>query len=185
MIRSRPLYPWIWLKTANKSAKKQTVENARILRNVQWGLLIVNSIYVLVQFGWYRADVTRYSASGYLITWLPTIFIYRLMAKMARPQRDMSGAIVSGGDDLNAPGLTSYMFDILYVTWFVHLGSLLWSFIWWFYLVIPLYAGYAIWGFVAPMLKSNGGGQEEMKSKRQQKMEKRQQRGNVRYTQTH
>ncbi|RKP26931.1 hypothetical protein SYNPS1DRAFT_5628, partial [Syncephalis pseudoplumigaleata] len=139
-------------------------------------LVFVQSLYVLVQFGWYRADVTRYHVVGYLITWLPTIFIYRLLASMARPQRDASGAIISGGDDLNAPGLTSYMFDVLYVTWFVHVGSLVWSFVWWFYLAIPLYACYVLWGFVAPMLKGSGGGEAAAaaaKSKRQQKMEKR------------
>ncbi|KAI9592761.1 hypothetical protein BDF19DRAFT_416065 [Syncephalis fuscata] len=173
---------------ANKSAKKTAIENARILRNVQWGMLIVNITYIVVQFGWYNADVTFYRVIRYLLTWLPTLFIYRQFASMAQPQRDMSGAIVSGGDDLNAPGLTSYMFDILYVTWFVHLGSLAWSSVWWFYLVIPCYAFYSIWGFVAPMLGfggngNKGGDQEASKSKRQQKMEKRQQRGNVQYGQ--
>ena len=47
------------------------------------------------------------------------------------------------GQDLSGEGLISYMQDICYVTWFVHLGAALVSpKFWYLYLVIPGYAGY-------------------------------------------
>jgi hypothetical protein len=68
------------------------------------------------------------------------------------------------------------MFDVLYVTWFVHLMSLFWDAIWWLYLVIPGFASVKILGFILPMLRSAGGASEEKApsmSKRQQKKEAR------------
>ncbi|KAJ9073118.1 hypothetical protein DSO57_1020007 [Entomophthora muscae] len=60
---------------------------------------------------------------------------YQLLA-LAKP-RMVQGKVV-GGEDLAAKGLTSFMFDILYVSWFVQIGTTLSNKFWWFYLVVIL-----------------------------------------------
>ena len=34
---------------------------------------------------------------------------------MGSPKRDATGIVVMSGDDLNQPGITEWMFDILYI----------------------------------------------------------------------
>ncbi len=45
-------------------------------------------------------------------------------------------SMAAQGNDLQQSGLTQYMFDIIYVTWFVQLASLLWSKFWYLYLIV-------------------------------------------------
>lgn len=50
--------------------------------------------------------------------------------------RDMAAK----GEDLNAEGLTALLWDVIFVTWFVHVGTaLIWRRLWWLYAVIPAY----------------------------------------------
>lgn len=43
-------------------------------------------------------------------------FLYRHLKKLGTPKRDSAGNLVSSGDDLNQPGMTEWMFDILYIS---------------------------------------------------------------------
>lgn len=45
-------------------------------------------------------------------------------------------SMAAQGNDLQQSGLTQYMFDIVYVTWFVQLASLLWGKLWYLYLIV-------------------------------------------------
>ncbi|CAG8508734.1 12312_t:CDS:2 [Ambispora gerdemannii] len=91
------------------------------------------------------------------------------------------GSVEWSGEDLNSEGLTAYMFDIIYITWFVHFVSMFWEAAWWIYLVIPAYALYKIWSsFIQPYLFSSSSENDntnESKSKRQQKKMLRQDSG--------
>lgn len=51
------------------------------------------------------------------------------------------GKIDNCGMDLKSPNnhVIQYMMDYIYITWFVHCISPLWTRIWWTYLLIPLY----------------------------------------------
>ncbi|KAJ1930338.1 hypothetical protein IWQ60_000359 [Tieghemiomyces parasiticus] len=71
---------------------------------------------------------------------------------MGQPTYGPAGEVLAAGEDLSTSGLTSFMFDILYVTWFVHLGSLVSRYFWYFYLVIPGYCGVKIWGYLWPVV---------------------------------
>lgn len=45
-------------------------------------------------------------------------------------------SMAAQGNDLQQSGLTQYMFDVIYVTWFVQLASLVWSKLWYLYLIV-------------------------------------------------
>ncbi|KAI7867634.1 hypothetical protein BDF14DRAFT_1881504 [Spinellus fusiger] len=118
----------------------------------------------------------------YTITLGITLLFYSILYNSGQSRYDASGTLITSGDDLNAEGLTAYMFDIIYVTWATHLTT---AFIsnkfWYMYLVIPGYAGYKIlpmilsyFGNSSPAPESND---TEGKSKRQAKIEKRQGKG--------
>jgi len=81
---------------------------------------------------------------------------------MGRATWDALGTIIDGGDDLNAPGLTSYMFDVTYVTWFVQVGvALISDVFWWIYMVIPLFAVYKLFSLLMGFRSSMGGGMQD------------------------
>ncbi|KAF9423054.1 hypothetical protein BGZ94_008407 [Podila epigama] len=107
---------------------------------------------------------------------------------MGQPRYNSKGELVDAGQDLSQEGLVQYAFDIIYVTWFVHVTSAFWSKMWWFYLSIPAYAGWKAWHLaIKPMLGRNAGvnaassaasgSTEGEKSKRREKMEKRAEKG--------
>ncbi|KAF8939078.1 hypothetical protein BGZ58_010714 [Dissophora ornata] len=118
---------------------------------------------------------------------------------MGQPRFNSKGELVDAGEDLSQEGLVQYAFDIIYVTWFVHVTSAFWSKAWWFYLTIPVYAGWKLWHLaIKPMLARGGmggagaagaadgaaasGNTDGAKSKRREKMEKRAEKGpQVRY----
>lgn len=111
-------------------------------------------------------------------------FIHR--SSVGSPRRDAAtSTLIAPGEDLNAPGVTEWCFDVIYVTWICQVGtSLFGEFVWWLYLSvsiplpcyatlssvytaclifcpvqIPLYAGWKLYTFViAPMfgLRSTG-----------------------------
>lgn len=56
-----------------------------------------------------------------------------IAAGIALLMRDMA----LKGEDLNAEGLTALMWDVIFVTWAVHVGTaLVWKKLWWLYAVV-------------------------------------------------
>ncbi|KAI8388399.1 uncharacterized protein BYT42DRAFT_611451 [Radiomyces spectabilis] len=168
---------------ANASSKKIAAANKRTLANLQKGFLIVNAIYILWRAIYHWSSFTISQLVLYVCTGGLSMFFYSVLESSGRPSYDASGSLRSSGDDLNAEGLTAYMFDIIYVTWFVHLTTAFISNKFWFaYLVIPAYALYKCVPMIMSYLGSGGMGSEgaapeAAKSKRQAKLEKRANKG--------
>ncbi|KAJ2532021.1 hypothetical protein EV175_007182, partial [Coemansia sp. RSA 1933] len=106
---------------ANQSAKRIVQENAvrmALLKRVYIG---VNAVYMVVRF------VVQFGSLGwkefgmYAATFALESFIYVNLYQVSRPRYDPGGILVDAGTDLAQPGLVSYMFDYLYVSWFAHL----------------------------------------------------------------
>ena len=56
---------------------------------------------------------------------------------MAKAVFDERGKLVSPGLDINAKGLSEYLWDIIYVTWFVHSTVFIFSTkLWWCLIVV-------------------------------------------------
>ncbi|KAI8580858.1 hypothetical protein K450DRAFT_234905 [Umbelopsis ramanniana AG] len=174
---------------ANASSKKIAANNAKILANLRIGFLVVNGFYVLWRGIMFWKTFTFSTLLAYSITSGITFYFYNVLKNAGTPNYKADGSIASGGDDLNAEGLTAYMFDIIYITWFVHITTaVISSKFWYTYIVIPVYAGFKLWPFIAPYLKSSGSTEESneptgpAKSKRQAKLEERAKKGqNVKY----
>ncbi|CAG8487415.1 14924_t:CDS:2 [Gigaspora rosea] len=146
---------------AKQSDKKIAQENLKCLNNLKWGFIIVNS------FG-------SRTALLYFATLSISIYLGLELNKLGTPRYGPRGNVEWSGIDLSSKGSIDYMFDVIYVTWAVHIGSMFYEGFWLFYLLIPLYALYNIWKlFMNPFSGSEGNVPQE-KSKRQKKMEKRQ-----------
>ncbi|KAI7897518.1 uncharacterized protein BX663DRAFT_527944 [Cokeromyces recurvatus] len=168
---------------ANASSKRIAAANKKTLENLYKGFLIVNTIYFLWRIVYHWNSFTASQCLLYVITAGLTFMFYRVLSSSGTPRYAADGSLISSGDDLNSEGLTAYMFDIIYVTWFVHMTTAFISNKFWFaYLVIPGYAAYKIIPLVMTYLnKSNKQTTEESqtqgKSKRQAKLEKRANKG--------
>lgn len=100
---------------------------------------------------------------------------------MGRPRYNEDGSLRSAGEDLNATGLTEYMWDVLYWTQGCIIAACLFNDrAWWLWAVIPIYSVYAAYSAVMGVKKGfagmGGGAGEEVdapKSKTQMKKEKR------------
>ncbi|KAF7724527.1 hypothetical protein EC973_000904 [Apophysomyces ossiformis] len=173
---------------ANASSKKIAAANTRILANLRKGFGVVNIIYVLWRVVYHWSSFTTSQFLLYTTTAGLSFLLYNVLWSSGRPTYEATGALRSSGDDLNAEGLTAYMFDIIYITWFTHITTAFISNKFWYtYLVIPAYAAYKILPMVLPYLSSGATGDipegqgSEGKSKRQAKLEKRANKGQVKY----
>jgi hypothetical protein len=67
-------------------------------------------------------------------------FLFSQLSSMATPKYSTGGELLSAGFDLDQPGLTGYMRDVVYITWFVHVTTTLISEKFWFtFLVVRIY----------------------------------------------
>ncbi|PWZ01944.1 DUF788-domain-containing protein [Testicularia cyperi] len=119
---------------ARGSAKKTASGNAFLLALLRNGFLATNTIYLVVRFWFFRSSVTK-----------GTFFAYGLSEAIAVALWLSLQSMAAQGNDLQQSGLTQYMFDIIYITWFVQIASLLWSKLWYLYLIIPGYGAYVIY----------------------------------------
>ncbi|KAJ1987752.1 hypothetical protein H4R33_002714, partial [Dimargaris cristalligena] len=146
---------------ANNASKKLAVTNQQTIQRLQLLFFAINGLYVFIRFVVCFGTVSWAVAVAYVGTFLVSLFMFQQLVSMGQPRYGPSGDLVSAGEDLAAPGLTSYMFDILYVTWFIHLGSLVTHYVWYLYLIIPGYAVVKLGGFIWPFLAGFGAGQAE------------------------
>ena len=121
----------------------------------------------------------------YLVATAPAIAIELWLEKIGRPTYGTSGEVARPGEDLEAKGLTEYLFDVLYWSWgTIFCAGLFGSWGWWLWIAIPVYSvwlAYTTFGNVrqgmaglagqgAEGTMAGGGGAT---SNRQKKLEKR------------
>ncbi|KAG0346887.1 hypothetical protein BG005_000467 [Podila minutissima] len=174
---------------ANSSQKKIAHQNAKTLLSLRKGFIWVNAFYIFYRIIYHFGTFGFKLAFGYFATAGLTVFLYTQINAMGQPRYNTKGELADAGQDLSQEGLVQYAFDIIYVTWFVHVTSAFWSKMWWFYISIPAYAGWKAWQLaIKPMLARNAaagagsssdasGSADGVKSKRREKMEKRAEKG--------
>ncbi|KAI9428682.1 hypothetical protein H4582DRAFT_2107612 [Lactarius indigo] len=174
---------------ANASAKRIASQNEGAIKNMLYGQLLCNLIPMIIRI-LFRGQTLRDSKKAvifYSLSLALSQFLYQHLKKLGTPRRDSTGNLVSSGEDLNQPGMTEWMFDILYIAWFAQVGTAVFGeWLWWIYLVIPTFVIYKLWGLISPMVfgRSSALPEEEPKeeslSKRQEKLKKRNERGDPR-----
>ncbi|KAH8805719.1 hypothetical protein F5884DRAFT_800317 [Xylogone sp. PMI_703] len=140
---------------AQKAKKDRAKSNTSALNNLHIGTLSLNVIFLLFNF-----LIRSRSLLLYAILSIPCFICEFMLETTGRPRYDpQTKALKSSGEDLSAPGLTEYMFDIVWVTWFSlvvvmifgNWGWILWS-------AIPIYGAYKGYGLLG-MARGMMGGQ--------------------------
>ncbi|KAG0661422.1 hypothetical protein C6P46_004019 [Rhodotorula mucilaginosa] len=191
--RLSPPQPRRSLNMAGASTKRIAAANAQTLKQLRLGMAVSGGVYLLHLLIFSSGRSYR------------RLFLFAVTEAIAVGLWNQLQAMAQRGEELNgSKGLVSYMFDVLYVTWFVHVATALVSAkFWYLYWIIPLYALYRLASFALPYISpslaaalrgSNGAdaagggfagqdGSNQPTSKRQEKLRKRMERGDPRVQQ--
>ena len=167
-----------------KALKTLAAKNTSTLNRTHLISLSVNLLFLLLRFFVF----TNRSLLRYTLLSFPALVIEFWFERIGRPTytdtangKDLKRA----GEDLEAKGLTEWMWDVVYWTWAcIVLAAVLGDRAWWLYVVVPLYSAWLAFstftgvrqGMGGLMGGGAGGGSSEggaSQSKRQAKMEKR------------
>eukprot|EP00270_Netrium_digitus_P016320 TRINITY_DN5837_c0_g1_i1.p1 TRINITY_DN5837_c0_g1~~TRINITY_DN5837_c0_g1_i1.p1 ORF type:complete len:174 (+),score=50.90 TRINITY_DN5837_c0_g1_i1:110-631(+) len=133
---------------ANQGAKRRKEENQRHLLLLQYIIVGVNVFYIVVRLSFMYSSFSWRHWLGLILTTSAYKLCYDQIANMAKPTVDERGELLDGGFDLNLGGLCAYLHDIIYITAFVQITSILSDWFWLVYLVIPGFALWKLWELV-------------------------------------
>ncbi|QIW94873.1 hypothetical protein AMS68_000391 [Peltaster fructicola] len=126
---------------AQKALKTLAARNAAILNRTHLITLGVNGLFLLIHFLLSQRNVYQW-----VLFSLPALTIEFWFERIARPTYVDAGAgkeLKRAGEDLEAKGLTEWMWDVLYWSWgCTALVTLFGNRLWWAYLAVPLYSAY-------------------------------------------
>lgn len=182
-----PLFHLIGLASTQakrkKAAKQLAARNGAILNRAHLISLGFNMVFILIRFLLWRSSATRSTFLLYSLLSFPAFVIEFWFERIGRPTYAQSGELKRSGEDLEAQGLTEYLWDVLYWTWgCLGLATVLGNLAWWMWMAIPLYSVWLAYttfgGMRQGMAGMAGAGDQALAggsggSNRQKKMEKR------------
>lgn len=160
---------------ANQGAKKRKEENARHMANLRRLIIACNVIYVLVRLLIFHSSFTWKHWIGLIVTSAAYFIPYNQLDKMANPTYGDDGELLDGGFDMSTGGICGYLHDVIYITSFVQIMSILSGKFWYTYLVIPAFGIYKSSGLIRGLLSqgSEDEPEDEKTRKKREKMEKK------------
>jgi hypothetical protein len=142
---------------AQKAKKDRAKANTSALNTLHIGTLSLNLLFIL-----FSLLLRRRSFVTYTLLSLPSFIAQYILETSGRPKYDpTTKALKSAGEDLAAPGLTEYMFDIIWVTWGCLVVVMLvgnWGWVLW--AVVPVYGLYKGYGLLGMARGLMGGAQQ-------------------------
>ena len=112
----------------------------------------------------------------------PALAIEFWLEKIGRPTYAENGELKRSGEDMDAKGLTEFMWDVLYWTWAcIAAAALTGNKAWWMYAAVPAYSMWMASSTILSMRQGMAGmagpgddsGENVGDSKRQKKLERR------------
>ncbi|XP_022153357.1 transmembrane protein 208 homolog [Momordica charantia] len=160
---------------ANQGAKKRKEENVRHMANLRRLIIACNVIYIMVRLLIFHSSFTWKHWIGLIVTSAAYFIPYNQLAKMANPTYGDDGELLDGGFDMSTGGICGYLHDVIYITSFVQIMSIVSGKFWYTYLVIPAFGAYKSSGFIRGLLSqgSEDVAEDEKTRKKREKMEKK------------
>lgn len=141
---------------AQKAKKDRAKSNAASLNSLHIGSLTVNVFFIL-----FSLLFKRRSLLAYFLFSIPALISEFILESSGRPKYDAtSKALKTAGEDLAAPGLTEYLFDVVWVTWFALISVVMfgnWGWLVWG--IVPAYGAYKGYGLLGLAKGLRGAGQ--------------------------
>ncbi|KAK7291926.1 hypothetical protein RIF29_07484 [Crotalaria pallida] len=161
---------------ANQGAKKRKEENVRHMARLRHVIITCNVIYILIRMLIFHSTFAYKNWIGLVLTSLAYYIPYQQLAKMANPSYAEDGELLDGGFDMSTGGVCGYLHDVIYITCFVQVMSIISGKFWYTYLVIPAFGAYHSFGFIKGFLPGSGSEEpyeDEKTRKKREKMEKK------------
>ena len=154
---------------AQKAKKELAKSNIASLKQLHLGSLILHIVFVS-----YSILIRRRSILAYIILSIPSFIAEFVLERSGRPRFDKTTqTLKSSGEDLGAPGLTEYLFDIVWITWIcLVLVVLFGDWGWLVYGIVPVYGLYKGYGFLG-MAKGLVGGPRDTRTTAEESRGKR------------
>ena len=117
-----------------KAAKALAARNTATLNRTLLITLVVNVIFILFRVIIFKRSFTSKSLFRYILLSSPSWLVQFWFERIARPHYYPNGELKQSGEDLQAKGLTDWMWDVLYWTYgCVILAALVGDYAWWFW----------------------------------------------------
>ncbi|KFM23189.1 Transmembrane protein 208-like protein [Auxenochlorella protothecoides] len=129
---------------AKAGDKKRLEQNADHIRKLKIIVIVANVAWLVVRFLLRRSTVTWTSYAALGLTSLVYAICYPGIATALAPHYSPSGELVYAGADLAQGGVLSYYHDLLYITAFVQLGSMISKWAWLAFIAVPAYCAYLL-----------------------------------------
>ncbi|KAL8998682.1 MAG: hypothetical protein Q9169_002343 [Polycauliona sp. 2 TL-2023] len=143
---------------AQKAAKQQAARNTAILKRTHLISIAIALFFASLRLLLFRAPCTRATYLLYACLSAPAFIIEFWFERIGRPVTAPNGELKKSGEDLEAKGLTDFMWDILYWTWGCTVAAaILGDKAWWGYTVVPLYSVWLAWTTFGGMRKGMAG----------------------------
>lgn len=145
---------------AGKARKDLAKANAAALSNLHLASIALNSTFVLFSF-----FIRSRSLLAYSLLSIPALACQYILESSGRPKYTTANGkstLRTAGEDLSAPGLTEYMFDVIWVTWACLVSVLAFgNRAWWLYAVVPVFGAWKAWGLLGAARGMMGAGQPQ------------------------
>ncbi|XP_078439395.1 transmembrane protein (DUF788) [Wolffia australiana] len=159
---------------ANQGAKKRRDENKQHMTKLFRLIIASNVIYVVVRLLIFNSSISWKHWFGLIVTTAAYLLPYQQLSKMAKPSYSEDGELLDGGFNMGSDGICGYLHDVIYITVFVQLASIVSEKFWYTYLVIPAFGAYKISGLLKAFLPGSQGDDEDEKTrKKREKMERK------------
>ena len=168
-----------------KAAKQLAARNTTKLNQAHLISLGNNLFFLLMRLLVYRSTFKRNTLLLWVLLSFPAWVVELWLEKIGRPRYAENGELKKSGEDLEAKGLTDFIWDLMYWTWAcIAAAATVGDKAWWMYAVVPVYSIWTAATTVMRMRKGMAGmaGQGDDNSqrtdasgdsKRQKKLEKR------------
>ena len=156
---------------ANSAAKERVKRNAALMSKYLKIILGCNAAYVAFRVAYLYSSFSRWHQAGFGVQLLSYGSLYGFLRMSARPKYGADGALLFGGEDMDSKGVLEYVWDLLYVTMFIQLGTGFVSDWFWVTAIFPPIIGfYFLWiWYIYPWISKPDAEPEQMMNRRQQR----------------
>ncbi|XP_052180798.1 uncharacterized protein LOC127793990 [Diospyros lotus] len=160
---------------ANQGAKKRRDENSRHMKKLFRLIISCNVIYLVVRAGIFHSTFKWKHWVGFILTFFSYAVPYQQLAVMAKPTYADDGELLDGGFDMSSDGICGYLHDVIYVTAFVQITTIISEKFVYVYLLIPAFVGIKLFGFIKGFFPhgSQPVEEDEKTRKKREKMERK------------
>lgn len=145
---------------AGKARKDLAKSNKEALSLLHFMSAVFNMLFCV-----FAAIGGNRSWTPYIVLSIPSFIAQYILETTGRPKYNVlngKSTLRTAGEDLSAPGLTEYMFDVIWVTWACYVAVILVGNMgWWLYAVVPVFGAWKAWGLFGAARGMMGAGQSQ------------------------